>query len=168
MSDSIRKLRKGSLLIANHQSILDPFIILAYLPFRNFLKLIPIREPTCHRYAAKIPFLSFVGGYDIGSSSREKMESLFKTRQFLTDKRSVMIFPEGRICDRDKDLEFKKGVSFLTDAAENVVFVRLNGFHYQDWTQFKNFERVLVFSEVQKFQEEQSAESIKEKIKNLS
>lgn len=148
ISASIGELRKGSLIVANHQSELDPFIILANLPLRTFLHVIPIRFPMSHEYFIRLKPLALLGAYDIGENKRERMLGLFKTRQYLTDRKSIMIFPEGHICDEETTQEFQRGLTFLTDVSRNVIFIRMKGFHRNKWLKLVHAERSMVFSEV--------------------
>lgn len=147
VSKTMSALKKGSLIISNHQSVLDPFIILSHLPIRVFLRMLPIRFPTTHDYYKYLRFLFFVGAYDIGADKRERMIGLFRTRQFLMNRESVMIFPEGKISEEEEILEFKKGITFLTDIATNVIFVRMEGFSQKHWIR-KKTRRSVAFSDV--------------------
>lgn len=168
---SIYGLRRGSLIVANHQSILDPFIILAHLPFRSFLNVIPVRFPTSHAYYSKLSFLAGVGAYDIGADKRERMLGLFRTRKYLIDGKSVMLFPEGKISpSRSVGMsEFQEGITFLTDVARRSVFVRMDGFHQSEWLKIWSARRSMAFSEVQSFQgEAKDARTLRECMERLS
>lgn len=147
---SIGELKKGSLIVANHQSILDPFIILSHLPLKSFLRTIPVRFPTKHSYYKYLRLLAFVGAFDIGDQNRERMLGLFRTRQYLVDGKSIMLFPEGKICTNAEAGidEFQKGITFLTDVAKNVLFVRMEGFHRSDWLKIMKKRRSMAFSEI--------------------
>lgn len=168
VSQTINQLRRGSLIVSNHQSVLDPFIILAHLPFRSLLKVIPVRFPTSHEYYKYLRFLAFLGSYDIGAGNRERMLGLFRTRNFLIEGKSVMIFPEGKICTGGEMLDFQKGIGFLTDVSANTVFVKMEGFYRKDWLKIQA-PRGVIFSEVQCFNgEQEDAENIRMLIKQLS
>ena len=167
VSRTINQLRRGSLIISNHQSILDPFITLSYLPFRSFLKMLPLRFPMTHSYYRWLPFLWLLGAYDIGVTKRERMAGLFRTRKFLFDRESVMIFPEGKISDENEILDFQKGVTFLTEIAANVIFVKMEGFHQKNWFNMK-VRRSVIFSEVQSFDDVGNSENFRTFIRKLS
>lgn len=148
-SSSMHALKRGSLIVANHQSALDPFIIVCNLPVKTFLNVFPIRFPTLHKHFVHFPFLWLVGAYDIGKTNRDRMLGLYKTRQYLIEGKSIMIFPEGGVCHKEEMLEFKKGVTFLTDVAANVIFVRMKGFHKEKWLKLINSGRSMIFGEVE-------------------
>ncbi|MFZ2187450.1 MAG: lysophospholipid acyltransferase family protein [Candidatus Moraniibacteriota bacterium] len=168
VSRTISQLRRGSLIISNHQSILDPFIILAHLPTRSFLKAVPIRFPVTHSYYKYLRFLALFGAYDIGADKRERMLGLFYTRDLLKSGESVMIFPEGRICAAGEMLDFQNGIKFLTDVSANVVFVKMEGFYQKDWLKFQML-RGVIFSEVRYFNgEQEDPENIRVLMKKLS
>lgn len=154
---SIYELKKGALIVANHQSVLDPFVIGFHLPWKSFLNVIPLRFPTAHKYYVWLPFLALVGSYDIGKDKRGKMLGLFRTRQYLADGKSVMLFPEGKICRTCTDSvdEFQEGITFLTDVTKNVMFVKMNGFHRRDWLKAWTHKRALIFGEIQNFMGDQ-------------
>lgn len=166
---SIQKLKKGSLIVANHQSMLDPFMIVSNLPFKIFLKTFPVRFPTMHKYFLRFPFLAMVGAYDIGKTNRDKMLGLYKTRQYLIDGKSIMIFPEGHICDEEKMLDFKEGLTFLTDVAANVIFIRMKGFNRRKWFKLINPDRSLIFGEVQDLSKKRhSIQELKQNLEQLA
>ncbi|MBU3925505.1 1-acyl-sn-glycerol-3-phosphate acyltransferase [Patescibacteria group bacterium] len=125
---NINQLKKGSLLIANHRSPLDPFIITARIPLLKCISIMPIRFPVCHEFM-NMPFVSLLlkllGCYDVGQTKRENMLALFRMRQLLQKKQTVFLFPEGKVCKKGGVEEFKKGVEFLVNESKNVVFVRI-------------------------------------------
>ncbi len=165
-----KSIKNGSLIISNHQSMLDPFVITAYLPFRDFLKIIPIRYPTSHRHFMKMPFLAFFGAYSIGGDKRSKMLKLFLTREHLARGRSIMLFPEGKICYNPNEgmSEFQKGVTFLTDIANNVLIVRMEGFHSCDWIKLWRKHRSMAFSDLYNFQgKDKDVNDLKECLEQL-
>lgn len=128
---NIGTLSCGSLLIANHQSLLDPFVVTANLPARVFFRLVPIYFPVHHFWISK-PVLGNIlpclGCYDVGDTRKEKMLALFYTHQLLAQKKTVFLFPEGEI-SKGEIKEFKRGIEYIIQVAVNVVFVRMEGFH---------------------------------------
>ncbi|QQR64561.1 1-acyl-sn-glycerol-3-phosphate acyltransferase [Candidatus Kaiserbacteria bacterium] len=125
------KTTHGMLIIANHQSKIDPFLISYHIGIRNILTTIPIRYPVDHKYISK-PFIGFcirlLGGYDIGGNHMERLKKLVFTRNLFHRGYTVVLFPEGKIT-RDSDMvdEFKRGASALFNENYPVVFVRLTG-----------------------------------------
>ena len=78
-----------------------------------------------------------------------------------------MIFPEGKISDENEILDFQKGVTFLTDIAANVIFVKMEGFHQKNWFNMK-VRRSVIFSEVQSFDDVGNSENFRTFIRKLS
>jgi len=76
LPENLDELSRGSLLIANHRSKMDPFVVLAHLPFFTFLRILPIRFPVHHDFMKRRIFrytLPFLGSYDIGGTPWTKM-----------------------------------------------------------------------------------------------
>lgn len=147
MSQDIKKIKKGCLIISNHQSMLDPFIILSNMPFRSFLKILPVRFPISHKQYRRVKPVVLIGGYSIGRDKREKMLKLFRTRKYLEKGRTIMLFPEGKISRQGSLLEFQQGITFLTDVTERTILVKLDGFYENRWYDFWSLDRKIVFSE---------------------
>ncbi len=133
-------LQHGTLIIANHQSKIDPFLISTHVGFKNLRTMLPIRYPVTHEYIKK-PFTGFVirllGGYSIGENSMERLQKLLYTRQLLKSGYTVVIFPEGKIVrDRDMVADFQRGVQVLFSENYPTVFVRLVGLNEKNKYQF--------------------------------
>jgi 1-acyl-sn-glycerol-3-phosphate acyltransferase len=109
------KITHGTLIIANHQSRVDPFLISTHIGFKNLHHTLPIRYPVTPEYMHR-PILGFcirlLGGYNIGNDPLERLKKLIFTRSLLKHGYSVVLFPEGKIT-RDKDMvnDFKKGAN---------------------------------------------------------
>lgn len=144
---NIARLQAGSLVVANHQSPLDPFIVLAHMPFLAFLELLPIRFPVTHGYMSKKRWqaLRLVGAYDIGVTPREKMMGLYRARQYLRHEVTIFLFPEGKVNRTGQVGELQRGLQFLMAENTPLMFVRLQGFHYRG-LKFLFKPRVIVFS----------------------
>jgi 1-acyl-sn-glycerol-3-phosphate acyltransferase len=108
------------LIIANHRSMLDPWIISGSLPFDTFRQLLPIRMLGSKKY--NDPFLKFINRIGIipfvyflynvipvdGETFEEKIAGPVKA---LEANQSVFMFPEGKINLKSEAViaEFKKG-----------------------------------------------------------
>jgi 1-acyl-sn-glycerol-3-phosphate acyltransferase len=148
--------KRGVLFISNHQSKVDPFIITGGVGIKNFIRSVcPTRYPVMSLYMQK-PFtgkiIALIGGYDIGSTSFERMKQLVFTRDLLLHKKqNVLIFPEGKI-NKTIDVhheDFQKGIQILFKENIPIVFVRLTGIHSITLSNFyKNFEKAIKYSEV--------------------
>lgn len=129
----IIRLRRGSLVVANHQWFLDPFMVLAHVPFMAFLLMLPIRFPVKHELMKRRwQWLRLVGIYDIGNTPREKMIGLYRTRELLRQQVTVFLFPEGRVNRSGQVGELQRGIEFLMTENTPVMFVRMQGFHHRD------------------------------------
>lgn len=123
------KIKPGTLIIANHQSKIDPFLITYHLGWKNLPSVLPVRYPVLNIYMCR-PILGAIirllGGYDIGSTALERLRGLARTRSLLKRGYSVLIFPEGKINYTANDIEqFKRGAEMLFSYNYPVLFVRL-------------------------------------------
>lgn len=146
------ELKNGSLLVANHQSRMDPFLVLSCIPFGLFLRILPIKFPVLHKYMVN-PYLSgslkILGCYDIGKNSRENMVGFLYTRDLLKKGKTVFLFPEGKISKNGDEISnFKMGIEFFVKEAKNVVFARLKGFNKVNLPCFR-VKSSITFSSVQ-------------------
>jgi hypothetical protein len=133
----------GTLVLANHRSHLDPFLVTFHLGRHNWLSTVPVRYPTTSSFArhpAIGPVIKALGAYDIGEKPIEKAKKLLFTRDLLNRNRTVLLFPEGRII-KDGRLrgEFQRGVEMLFAYDFPTVFVHLLGFSTES---FMHPERV--------------------------
>lgn len=144
----IARLRRGTLVVANHQWFLDPFVVLAHLPFLSFLALLPIRFPVKHKFMRNRwgQCLRLVGAYDLGKTPREKMVGLYRARQLLHQRVTIFLFPEGNVNRTGQLGELQRGIQFLMDEKTPLMFVRLKGFHQRDAWDFLREKRSMVFS----------------------
>lgn len=125
------KISRGTLIIANHQSKIDPFLISYHIGIKNWSTMIPIRYPVTHEYM-ELPILSFfiklLGGYNIGKTAMERLKKLAFTRDLLKKGYSVVLFPEGKISrEVEKINEFQRGAEMLFTYNYPVIFVKLTG-----------------------------------------
>jgi 1-acyl-sn-glycerol-3-phosphate acyltransferase len=146
---NLNELSRGSLLIANHRSKMDPFVVLAHLPFFTFLRILPIRFPVHHDFMKRRIFrytLPFLGSYDIGGTPWTKMLGLLRTKKYLDQGTTVFLFPEGKI-NRDTIGEFEKGIHFFIDSGRKIIVVRIEGLERGHRAFLKQNNR-LVFSSI--------------------
>ncbi|HUY62385.1 MAG TPA: lysophospholipid acyltransferase family protein [Candidatus Paceibacterota bacterium] len=128
---------RGSLVLANHRSLFDPFLITYYLGKQNWFATVPMRYPTSSAYARRPVLgraLKMLGAYDIGTTAIERAKKLLYTRDLLDRHRTVLLFPEGRIVNGEMAVdEFKKGAQMLFARDYPTIFVRLSGFDTQSF-----------------------------------
>ncbi|MBU6214719.1 1-acyl-sn-glycerol-3-phosphate acyltransferase [Patescibacteria group bacterium] len=122
----------GTLVLANHRSMLDPFLVTYNLGHQNWLTAVPMRYPVTPDYARR-PVLGramrLIGAYDIGKTKMERAKKLLFTRGLLDKQRTVLLFPEGRIVEGGVITEeFHNGFKMLFAHDYPTLFVRLSGF----------------------------------------
>jgi len=125
------KITHGTLIIANHQSKLDPFLISHHVGAKRWKNILPLRYPVTPYYMKKVPlgiFIRLLGGYNIGENPLERLKKLYLTKELLKEGNTIVIFPEGKITrDTDTVSEFQKGSEKLFAENYPVVFVKLTG-----------------------------------------
>ena len=124
---------RGTLVLANHRSLFDPFLVTYHLGSQNWYTSVPTRYPVESFYASR-PILGSVikmlGGYDIGATSMERAKKLLYTRDLLDRRHTVLLFPEGKIVNEGEVVEeFQQGVKMLFAHDYPTIFVRLSGFN---------------------------------------
>jgi 1-acyl-sn-glycerol-3-phosphate acyltransferase len=107
--------KKPFLIIANHQSMYDSFLVLSAMGIRNFLMSFPWRSPIA-KSLYELPIVKVaskcIGLYKIepkGSLS----ESLEETLGYMRNKYSVFFFPEGKMVREGEQAEVKRGLGYL-------------------------------------------------------
>lgn len=122
---------KGALLISNHKSMIDPWIIPVMMPFRLFNNFSPIRFSGATRFNSPIRNFLYASGiipliyflYNVieipqtGSTD----EKLLPFKEALLRDETVMFFPEGSIMPDSSIGEFKRGSAVLAHAANTPI-----------------------------------------------
>lgn len=131
-------IESGSLIISNHQSKSDPFIIAHGVGFRNMLRIYPLNFPVTphfmNHHGSKW-FLKLLNCYDVGETMLERARALVYTRDLLRQKKTVILFPEGERVKKGNDVkEFNRGLDMLLKNGIPIVMVRIFGFN--DWSFF--------------------------------
>lgn len=110
--------KEGPLIIvSNHQSILDPLVIMAFIPRElRFLAA---------AYLFKIPGLNFLlksyGAIPVNDTERGDVSSLKKALRILKKGGVVALFPEGGVSVDGKLRPFKPGFAYLALKSEAAV-----------------------------------------------
>ena len=120
------------IIAANHPSKLDPFLILASLPFRTYLKLIPTRFVTTQNYLTKWYHKFFLIPLGCISNKKKKdKKPLEILEQRLRSGETIFIFPRGELEKKGIKSEPKVGVVYLERNVEGSkiipVNIRING-----------------------------------------
>lgn len=111
------------LIVANHYRAIDPYLILATLPFNSFRSLLPIRFFTANIYFQRWwqrIFLQAFGSFR--AYSVENKLSGVKGGLYLSDKgQSLLIFPEGKRVAPNLKVELKIGVACLVQHRDFTI-----------------------------------------------
>jgi 1-acyl-sn-glycerol-3-phosphate acyltransferase len=119
--------RTGKYIIAaNHPSKLDPFLILAALPFRTYLKLIPTRFVTAQKYLNNWYdkfYLIPLGCISNKTKNKKTLEILEKR---LRSGETIFIFPRGELQKGGLISEPKVGVVYLERNVKESQIIPVN------------------------------------------
>lgn len=123
----------GTLIISNHQSKSDPFFIVRHLGWNNYVHNLPIRFPVTP-YFMTMPiighYLWLLHCFNVGSSNVDRAKALVKMRGLLQQRKTVMLFPEGRCIKEGNSVEtFHRGIDILLTEDTPLVLVRLRNFN---------------------------------------
>lgn len=94
------ELEKGTkyIIAANHPSKLDPFLILAALPFRTYLRLIPTRFVTSEEYLRNWRYKIFLVPLGcISNKPKNGKKTLELMKERIMSKETIFIFPRGEL-----------------------------------------------------------------------
>lgn len=127
-----KKLNKGIIIAANHQSRLDLFLIFSSIPFGQFIKLIPIRGVVAEKYSNtwwKKLFLQSLGTLPLKTGQKESAKSLLLINDLLEKGFTILLFPEGKVVNEGEIVQAKPGIGYLSSKKNiKVVPVYLAGF----------------------------------------
>lgn len=122
---------KGALLISNHKSMIDPWIIPVMMPFRLFNNFSPIRFSGATRFNSPmrnflyaigvIPLIYFLYNVIKIPETGSTDEKLVPFREALLRGETVMFFPEGSIMPDGSIGEFKRGSASLAHATNAPI-----------------------------------------------
>ena len=112
------KMNKNYIIMANHQSAFDIFLIYGYLPFYfNFLSKKEVFEIPIFGRAMKI-----LGTASVDRGNRQGLKDTIKEmEECLARGASILIFPEGTRSEDGKILPFKKGGFLLAKKVKTEI-----------------------------------------------
>ena len=124
--------KKGSILVANHQSRLDFLLIHMGIPLHRYVQMLPIYQLTSDTYMntwLKKVFLTIGGCIAINVDSKFKSTVGLLTLLDKVEKgNSVLIFPEGKVV-RTNAVQFFAGAGYLLQKSTKLVIpIYLKGF----------------------------------------
>jgi 1-acyl-sn-glycerol-3-phosphate acyltransferase len=120
----ITNLRKGRyIIVANHRKVIDPFLILATLPYQTYNNLLPVRSFTANVYMDHIAiglFAPFLGCFR--AHAVDGKVSGVKSALQLSDRgQTIFIFPEGKRVKPNTQVAPKIGVAYLTQKRDFTI-----------------------------------------------
>lgn len=110
------------IIAANHQSMLDAFIITGVLAPRYWHRLLPYRYITANQYLYKPKFMWLLwplGGFPAFPTTHEPY-GLEQAQNLLESGQTVCIFPEGQR-SLPNEIKAKRGVSVLANVPRTYV-----------------------------------------------
>lgn len=158
---------RGTLVLANHKSLFDPFLVTFHLGRQNWITSVPTRFPTTADYTSRPilgPVIKMLGSYNIGRTAIERAKKLLFTRELLDHKHTVLLFPEGKIVNEGKVVaEFQQGAKMLFAHDYPTVFVRLSGFNTRSFLHPSTVtDARMVYSEVIRGSADEKLERLRE------
>lgn len=169
--------KSGGLLIANHQSLIDPLIIVATIP--RMVRFVMAREiyenPFIHWFVKRmnvIPVTSNIGKGRLEEFTRLCQEEINKGHL-------VCIFPEGQISRIGHLLEFKKGVEHIAEGIDApIIPIHLAGIQGTPFSfdvgsskpviNFSSFRKSISVSIGKPIYHQQSAFHLRQRIQELT
>lgn len=142
----------GTLILSNHQTYLDPWIVTHHLGLKNIFQIIPVRYPVSASVFRK-PFMGLIislfGGFDIGLTPIEKAKKLLYIRSLIYQGYTVLLFPEGKRVRTENDrAEFQRGMNILIAEKFPLVLVKLSGMNTSSIFKFRKNKIGLRYSRV--------------------
>ena len=127
--DKSRPLRGGAIVIANHTSILDYFVITFTFPFRKIRTL--VSEAL---YSHKIPgMMSKVMDDIVVHRERSDLTFMAEAEKALQKKQIISIFPEGHLVRTGKIDTFRPAVVYLALRTGAPIVPTYIDAHYNSW-----------------------------------
>jgi 1-acyl-sn-glycerol-3-phosphate acyltransferase len=135
-TEDIFSLKPGTIFVLNHASPIDSLLFFTRLPFKVFIKLLPIRMfVSKNKFSSsnKVPYVMYKLGIvrflhifynsvyipETGSTETKLSELVSSIQK----KQSVLIFPEGNLNFSKVILPLKKGVFVLSKLSSAPLFV---------------------------------------------
>jgi len=143
----------GKYIIAsNHPSKLDPFIILASLPFKTFFKLIPTRFVTTQNYLTKWYHKMFLLPLGcISNKPKNGKKALEILEERINEGETIFIFPRGELEKKGIKSEPKVGAVYIEKNVKDSKIIPVN-IYLSGKLNFKNLLKRKVRIEI-KFKE---------------
>ena len=125
-SKNFEKINGPVIIIINHSSKLDPYTMAASIPFKYLHKVLPFRFATSHKFYDNPllkPWLVLWGCFPVYPKSGTIPEILRQAVEITKDpnQKSIVIFPEGKICKTTDRPPARLGTSYLAKESNWVI-----------------------------------------------
>ena len=121
---------KKYILISNHRSKLDAFLIPTFIPFKSLLGLFPFLPLIMDRFLVKthmrVFLLYWCGSVSTNKKRNNGIKTLEKIKIFMDEGRTPIIFPEGEInksTDFNKEIDLGIGAIYLEKKDPSVYLL---------------------------------------------
>lgn len=112
--------RRGRVLVMNHESMLDPVVVICSL-YLHGITVRPIYKSEFGKTRIVTWFFSHVGGIPVKRSAAD-MQFVRRSEAALRRGECILIFPEGtRVRSDDQPIEFHKGFALVARLAKAPV-----------------------------------------------
>ena len=106
--------RKKYIIVANHPSKLDPFLITAALPFNIFIKLEPFSFVTSENYLKRWHYKYFLKMWGcVSNIEKDGKKPLALLKEKLNNNETIFLFPGGELEKEGKSVPPKIGAIYL-------------------------------------------------------
>ncbi|HLM83674.1 MAG TPA: lysophospholipid acyltransferase family protein [Candidatus Bathyarchaeia archaeon] len=131
----IIKIKKPFIVVSNHVSRLDPFLILSALGWKNFIAANPWRFPLHKIYADSWwlgPTSRLIGCYKIEGKG-DLTRSLESTFNVIDNSYSLIFFPEGQTVKKGQKVPLKKGIGYICEHKNiNILPVKITSENFKE------------------------------------
>ena len=129
--ENYNKLGKRALILANHQSFLDPVLLAAFLPEKPSFAI----NTQIARLAPVRAVLSVIKVFKIDPTNPISMKSLI---EYVEEDRKVVIFPEGRITITGSLMKVYEGPGLVADkTGADILPVYIENAEYSKFSRLK-------------------------------
>lgn len=114
---------KSTIIVANHSAAMDPFLITANLRWRQVFTMCPYFFMMHNRffdYPILRPWLYLHGCFPAFEHKKHSY-GISRASELLSNGRTVVMFPEGKVTLNDRVLPAKKGVETLANLPNTQV-----------------------------------------------
>ncbi|MEX2482628.1 MAG: AMP-binding protein [Gammaproteobacteria bacterium] len=132
----------GSLIVANHVSLLDGVMLYLFLPEPPAFAIHP---DTGRRWYVR-PLLRFVTWREMDALNPIALKSIVK---LLRSNRHTVVFPEGRITSTGAPMKVYDGAGLIADKAGAALLpIAIDGLQYSRWSRLQGLYRLRYFPRV--------------------